>query len=106
MAGLLDVQGLTKSFGGLTAVKGLTFSVREREIVGFIGPNGSGKTTAFNLITGLLTPDGGAVRLSVQHNPTKILLGVADNGPGIPRDEWDQIFDRFSQLPIQNAGEA
>ncbi len=64
MAGLLDVQGLTKSFGGLTAVKGLTFSVREREIVGFIGPNGSGKTTAFNLITGLLTPDGGHIWLA------------------------------------------
>ncbi len=60
---LLDVQGLTRSFGGLAAVKGLTFSVREGEIVGLIGPNGSGKTTAFNLITGLLTPDAGHIRL-------------------------------------------
>jgi branched-chain amino acid transport system ATP-binding protein len=61
---LLDVQGLTKSFGGLAAVKGLTFSVREGEIVGFIGPNGSGKTTAFNLITGLLAPDAGHIWLA------------------------------------------
>jgi len=60
---LLDIQGLTKYFGGLAAVKGLTFSVREGEIVGLIGPNGSGKTTAFNMITGLLAPDAGHIWL-------------------------------------------
>ncbi len=58
---LLDVRGLTKSFGGVTAVKALSFSVAEGEILGLIGPNGSGKTTAFNLIAGLLRPDGGQV---------------------------------------------
>ena len=58
---LLDVRGLTKSFGGVTAVKALSFAVAEGEILGLIGPNGSGKTTAFNLIAGLLRPDGGQV---------------------------------------------
>lgn len=61
---LLEVRGLTKSFGGLTAVKGLSFAVAEGEILGLIGPNGSGKTTAFNLIAGLLRPDSGQVWLA------------------------------------------
>lgn len=62
--GLLEVRGLRKSFGGLTAVRDLSFAVRDREILGLIGPNGSGKTTAFNLITGFLLPDGGRVWLA------------------------------------------
>ncbi|MGH2403823.1 MAG: ABC transporter ATP-binding protein [bacterium] len=61
---LLDVRGLTKSFGGLAAVRDLSFVVGEGEILGLIGPNGSGKTTAFNLITGLLAPDAGHIRLA------------------------------------------
>jgi branched-chain amino acid transport system ATP-binding protein len=61
---LLEVSGLTKRFGGLAAVKNLSFWVREGEILGLIGPNGSGKTTAFNLITGLLAPDAGLIRLA------------------------------------------
>lgn len=58
---LLEVDSLRKSFGGLTAVDGLTFSVDRDKVVGLIGPNGSGKTTTFNLATGFLTPDGGTV---------------------------------------------
>lgn len=61
---LLDVRGLTKSFGGLAAVKDLNFTVEEGDILGLIGPNGSGKTTAFNLVTGLLAPDAGHIRLA------------------------------------------
>lgn len=61
---LLEVRGLTRAFGGLTAVKGLSFAVAEGEILGLIGPNGSGKTTAFNLIAGLLRPDSGRVWLA------------------------------------------
>ena len=48
----LTVQGLNKSFGGLKAVNNLDFTVNEGEIIGLIGPNGSGKTTTLNLITG------------------------------------------------------
>jgi branched-chain amino acid transport system ATP-binding protein len=60
---LLEVEDLSKSFGGLLAVDGITLSVDAGEILGLIGPNGSGKTTTLNLIAGMLPPDGGQVRL-------------------------------------------
>jgi len=59
---LLEVERLSKSFGGLTALRALNFGVNEGEILGLIGPNGSGKTTLFNLITGAFKPDSGQVR--------------------------------------------
>ena len=55
----IDVEGLTKSFGGKTVVKGLTMQVRRGQIYGFLGPNGSGKTTTIRMLTGLLLPDSG-----------------------------------------------
>jgi len=60
---LLDVEGLTKSFGGLKAISNLSFQVNEGEILGLIGPNGAGKTTAFNLIAGFMPPNSGKVIL-------------------------------------------
>ena len=59
---LLVVDGLSKRFGGLQAVKDLSFSVEERAIVGLIGPNGAGKTTVFGLVSGFIPPDAGDVR--------------------------------------------
>ena len=59
---LLDVDGLTKHFGGLTAVNQLDFLVYSGEILGLIGPNGAGKTTVFNLISGVLNPAKGTIR--------------------------------------------
>ncbi len=59
---MLEVRGLGKSFGGIHAVKDISFDVRPGEIVGLIGPNGAGKTTCFNLITGFYTPTAGRVR--------------------------------------------
>ena len=61
---LLEIRGLRKSFGGIQAVRGIDLDVMPGSIVGIIGPNGSGKTTFFNLITGLTQPDGGKVRLA------------------------------------------
>jgi branched-chain amino acid transport system ATP-binding protein len=58
---LLTVEGLNKAFGGLKAVSTLDFHVDQGEIVGLIGPNGSGKTTTINLLTGHLKPDSGSV---------------------------------------------
>ncbi len=58
---LLTVRDLRKRFGGLQAVAGVTFSVGRGSIYGLIGPNGSGKTTVFNLLTGFLAADGGTV---------------------------------------------
>jgi branched-chain amino acid transport system ATP-binding protein len=60
---LLRVRGLRKAFGGLLAVTDLDFDVPAGTIVGIIGPNGSGKTTVLNLITGEIAPDAGSVRL-------------------------------------------
>jgi len=60
---LLDVRGLSKRFGGLQAVRELSFVLREGEIVSLIGPNGAGKTTVFGLLSGFHIPDGGAVLL-------------------------------------------
>lgn len=60
---LLRVRGLRKAFGGLLAVCDLDFDVPAGTIVGIIGPNGSGKTTVLNLITGEIAPDAGSVRL-------------------------------------------
>ncbi|MBC8162203.1 MAG: ABC transporter ATP-binding protein [Roseiflexaceae bacterium] len=58
---LLDAQGITKQFGGLTAVNSVDFSIERRSISSLIGPNGAGKTTFFNMITGLYTPTSGKV---------------------------------------------
>ena len=59
---MLQVSGLTKKFGGFTAVSGVSFELKEGEILGLIGPNGSGKSTTFNLIAGMHTPTAGSIR--------------------------------------------
>jgi branched-chain amino acid transport system ATP-binding protein len=59
---VLEVRGLTKRFGGLAAVAGLSFEVGRGELLGIIGPNGAGKTTLFHLITGFQQPSAGEVR--------------------------------------------
>lgn len=58
---ILEVKGLTKDFGGIKAVKGVSLSVQQNKITGIIGPNGAGKTTFFNLLTGLYTPSSGEI---------------------------------------------
>jgi branched-chain amino acid transport system ATP-binding protein len=63
-APLLEVQGLTKRFGGLVAAKNITFQVRPGEILGLIGPNGSGKSTVMQLIMGLHRPNAGSVQIA------------------------------------------
>jgi branched-chain amino acid transport system ATP-binding protein len=62
MSAVLEVRGLTKTFGGISAVAGVSFEVRAGEILGLIGPNGSGKSTLFNCILGQLAPTAGEVR--------------------------------------------
>ncbi|HEX7550536.1 MAG TPA: ATP-binding cassette domain-containing protein, partial [Candidatus Methylomirabilis sp.] len=58
----LSIKGLTKHFGGLRAVGGVSLTVRHGELAGLIGPNGAGKTTVFNMISGLYVPSAGDIR--------------------------------------------
>ena len=79
---LLELNDVTKSFGGLTAVQGVNLQIRPREIVSIIGPNGAGKTTVFNLITGIYRPTSGAIRLQGRSlaglHPDQVLVyGIA-----------------------------
>src|SRR5436190_5692023 len=66
MSLLLEVDGLTKRYGGLTANAAVTFAVSVGEIVGIIGPNGAGKSTLFDLITGFQPADAGRVLLDAR----------------------------------------
>jgi ABC-2 type transport system ATP-binding protein len=59
---VLELQGLTRRYGDLVALDNLSFTVRERQMFGFVGPNGAGKTTAMRIVLGVLEPDGGEVR--------------------------------------------
>ena len=61
MAEILKVDGLTKSFGKVTAVNDLSFSMQQGEILGLMGPNGAGKTSVFNLLSGMFLPDKGKI---------------------------------------------
>jgi branched-chain amino acid transport system ATP-binding protein len=61
VATLLDLKNISKAYGGVQAVRSCSFAVREGSITGLIGPNGAGKTTAFDIVSGIVTPDEGAV---------------------------------------------
>jgi len=63
VSGVLEVAGLAKSFGGVEAVRGVSFGVAAGQIVAMIGPNGAGKTTCFDMLNGQLAPDAGSVKL-------------------------------------------
>jgi branched-chain amino acid transport system ATP-binding protein len=63
MSALLDVQGVSRTFGATRAVDGVSFAVAPGELLGLIGPNGAGKSTLFNLIAGVMSPSGGRIAL-------------------------------------------
>jgi branched-chain amino acid transport system ATP-binding protein len=77
---LLQVENLCKSFGGLKAVNNLDFQIDEGEIVGIIGPNGSGKTTFLNLITGFLRPNSGNINFRGEEIGTLPRYKVCNKG--------------------------
>ncbi|MEX2536219.1 MAG: ABC transporter ATP-binding protein [Trueperaceae bacterium] len=94
---MLEIQNVSKSFGGLSAITDLGFSVHEGEIISVIGPNGAGKTTLFNLITGVYQPDNGDVyfegRSLVGRSPDQIV------GRGIARTFQNlRLFTNLSVL--------
>jgi len=128
---LLEVENLTKSFGGLIAVKGVSFTVEEGEIIGIIGPNGAGKTTLFNVITGYLKADSGTIKFRgenvtrlpphkiankglartfqivrpFRHLPTIANIMVALNSPrGKKKIEWIKTPERKAMEMLEDVG--
>jgi len=79
---VLSLNGLSKQFGGLRAVDALSFDVREHEVLGLIGPNGSGKTTTMNLISGALQPSGGEILLDGRRLSGRPVREIALAGVG------------------------
>jgi branched-chain amino acid transport system ATP-binding protein len=92
---ILSIVDIKKSFGGLLAVNKVSISVRERELLGIIGPNGSGKTTLVNLITGFVRPNSGRVMFKGSDITGKMPYKIAELG--IARTF--QVVKPFYQLP-------
>jgi len=100
---LLELEGVSKRFGGIIAAQQVSFKVDQGSIVALIGPNGAGKTTIFNLITGAFKPDGGTVRLNGKSmaglKPYQIAAG------GVTRTFQNlQIFNSMTVLENVMAG--
>jgi branched-chain amino acid transport system ATP-binding protein len=98
MSAVLEVSGLRKAFGGITAVDNVSFDVHEGEILGIIGPNGSGKSTLFNCVLGQLRPNQGEVRVD-----GKITTGMRPcdiNRLGVSRTF--QLLQVFPQLSVRD----
>jgi branched-chain amino acid transport system ATP-binding protein len=100
---LLTLQGVTKTFGGLTAVNAVSFTVGHGTVVGLIGPNGAGKTTVFNLITGNYRPDRGLItfagaRLNGLRTHRIIMRGIARTFQNI------RLFQQLTALENVLAG--
>jgi neutral amino acid transport system ATP-binding protein len=105
---LLEIHDLSKRFGGVVAVDSCSMSVADRSITGLIGPNGSGKTTVFNLVTGFIPRDAGEVRFK-----SRSIAGFGPDriyGLGIGRTfQLARIFPRLTALenmlvPVRRAG--
>lgn len=98
MSAVLEVTNLRKSFGGITAVDGVSFEVRDGEILGIIGPNGSGKSTLFNCVLGQLHPNEGEVRVDGQ--VTTGMRPCDINRLGVSRTF--QLLQVFPQLSVRD----
>lgn len=108
----LDVRGLKKSYGGRPVVNGLSFQVKNGEIVGLLGPNGAGKTTAFYMTIGLIRPDAGQVIFrgndvtdSPMHKRARMGMGYLAQEPSVFRNLTveENILCILEELPISKA---
>lgn len=96
---LLETENLSKSFGGVTAIHGVSFILKQGEILGLIGPNGAGKSTLFNLVSGVDKPDRGTVKFNGQDITAIAPYKICQKG--IARTF--QLVRPFSQLsPLEN----
>lgn len=85
---LLEVNGITKRFGGIVAVENVSFKVHEGEVISIIGPNGAGKTTVFNMLTGVYKVDEGTIKFKGEEiqsiNPRDIVKKGISRTPEYP----------------------
>jgi branched-chain amino acid transport system ATP-binding protein len=114
---LLEIENLSKSFGGVKAVNCVTFNLNQGEILGLIGPNGAGKSTVFNLISGVDKPDAGTIKFEGQDITAIAPYKICQRG--IARTfQMVKLFNQLSPLenvmiganfgcqPVQNMTEA
>jgi ABC-2 type transport system ATP-binding protein len=110
MTTVLAAEGLTKSFGDLMAVNGVSFEIAEGETFGLLGPNGAGKTTAISMVAGLLEPDSGAVHVAGTPIRTNSTAGRSDIGlvpqelaiyPDLTAAENLRFFGRLYDMPAE-----
>jgi ABC-2 type transport system ATP-binding protein len=104
MAALIEVEGLTKSYGGKRGIVDVSFAVEEGEVFGFLGPNGAGKTTTIRLLMALLHADSGTARIAgldcwKQSLELKRLIGYVPGEPSVdPNLTGGQILEYFAHL--------
>src|SRR3984893_15634225 len=104
MAAIIEVEGLTKSYGGKRGGVDVSFAVEEGEVVGFLGPNGAGKTTTIRLLMALLHADSGTARIAgldcwKQSLELKRLIGYVPGEPSLdPNLTGGQILEYFAHL--------
>jgi ABC-2 type transport system ATP-binding protein len=104
MAAIIDVEKLTKSYGGKRGIAGVTFQVEEGEVFGFLGPNGAGKTTTIRVLMALLRADGGTARIAGKDCwqdsvEIKRMIGYVPGEPALdPNLTGGQILEYFARL--------
>jgi ABC-type cobalamin/Fe3+-siderophores transport system ATPase subunit len=91
---VLELQGLTRRYGDLLTLDNLSFTVRERQMFGFVGPNGAGKTTAMRIVLGVLEPDAGEVRWRGRpmNHEMRQRIGY------LPEDNGQTFFRQFAPM--------
>ncbi|HEX7327313.1 MAG TPA: ABC transporter ATP-binding protein [Casimicrobiaceae bacterium] len=99
MSRILEVRGITRRFGGVTALRAVSFAVSEGEVVAMIGPNGAGKTTCFNVIDGTLRPDAGDVRFAGERITRLAPEVIARRGIG----RTFQVASTFGSLTVRES---
>src|SRR5213078_2006691 len=104
MTAIIEVEGLTKSYGSKRGITDVSFQVEEGEVFGFLGPNGAGKTTTIRLLMALLRADAGAARIAgldcwQQSLEIKRLIGYVPGEPSLdPNLTGGQILEYFAHL--------